>query len=301
MIEGVGLLKWTGKPLLCLLLLISWTQLSAVEAVDDTGNRTILEKPAQRIISLAPHITEALFAAGAGDRVVGVVSYSDFPPRAKEIPLVGGYHKIDLERVLALNPDLVVAWKSGNGDRLINSLHKLGLKVYVTEPKSIRSIADTIASLGQLAGSGDKAEAKADELRNRWNGLKQKYSSKPKLRLFYQIWNSPMMTINGEHLISRVIELCGGSNIFSDLPALTPTVSVEAVIASDPDVILTGGMGGEQPKWFEQWRRWSDLKAVKGNGLFHINPDLLQRSGPRIIEGAELLCGFLDQARERQL
>lgn len=281
-----------------LLALLPLSPAWATEATDDDGNRIVLEHPAKRIVSLAPHTTEMLFAAGAGDRVVGVVSYSDYPPQAKKIPRVGS-NMIDLEQVLALKPDLVVAWKSGNGERLVGQLRHLGLTVFVSEPTSIEIIAANIAALGRLAGTGEEANKVAASLRERRDALKKRYGQRPKLKVFYQVWNAPLMTVNGDHLISHVIELCGGTNIFADLPALTPTVSLEGVLAADPDVILTGEADGEQSKWLKEWDRWPGLKAVRQRNLYHIKPDLLQRNGPRILDGAELVCGYLERARGR--
>ncbi|OGT91991.1 MAG: cobalamin-binding protein [Gammaproteobacteria bacterium RIFOXYD12_FULL_61_37] len=286
--------------LLYCLLLIPLGQLQAVEAIDDSGNRVELDRPARRIVSLSPHATEMLFAAGGGGRLVGAVDYSDFPPEARKVPQIGGYHDFDLERVVAMRPDLVVAWSSGNGVRRIEELRRLGLKLFVTEPASLEMIARDIAALGVLAGSESVAKASADSLLRRRDTLDRTYRQRPPVPVFYQIWNSPLMTLNGDHLISRVIELCGGRNVFSQLPSLTPTISPEGVLAADPEVILAGGMNDERPEWLDDWRRWPSLSAVQRNNLFHINPDLLQRNGPRIIEGAERLCALLEQARGRR-
>lgn len=286
--------------LLYCLLLIPLGQLQAVEAVDDSGNRVELDRPARRIVSLAPHATEMLFAAGGGGRLVGAVDYSDFPPEARKVPQIGGYHDFDLERVVAMRPDLVVAWSSGNGERRIEELRRLGLKLFVTEPASLEMIARDIAALGVLAGTETVAKASVDSLLRRRDTLDRTYRQRPPVPVFYQIWNSPLMTLNGDHLISRVIELCGGRNVFSQLPSLTPTISQEGVLAADPEVILAGGMNDERPEWLDDWKRWPSLSAVQRNNLFHINPDILQRNGPRIIEGAERLCALLEQARGRQ-
>lgn len=282
------------------LLLLSLGAGAEIRVADDAGREVVLQKPAMRIVSLAPHATELLFAAGAGEKIVGAVSYSDYPPAAEAIPRVGGYKSVDLERVLALQPDLVIAWHSGNGEPLIERLRALGLTVFASEPRRIGDIARSLERLGELAGSQRAADSAADKFRARHEALKQRYSERPPVSVFYQIWNRPLMTVNGEHLISQVIELCGGRNVFEKLPVLTPTVDVEAVLAASPEVIVASGMGEERPEWLGEWRRWGSLPAVKRDNLYFVPPSLIQRHSPRILEGAERLCLDLEQAREQK-
>ncbi len=287
------------RVLLFVLLLLTG-QTVAVEAVDDQGRTIRLERSASRIVALAPHATEMVYAAGAGRQLVGAVSYSDYPPAAKGVARVGGYQSVDLERIVALKPDLVIAWSSGNGERIIERLRELKLKVFVTEPRSIGMIADTVAALGKLAGSANYADEAAFSLRRRKEHLSRSYAGQDKVRVFYQVWNSPLMTVNGEHPISQVIRLCGGVNIFSSLSSLAPTVSIEGVLAANPEVIIGGGMGDVRPEWLSDWKRWPGLTAVERDNLYYIHPDLLQRSGPRLLDGAEQLCRALDRARQRR-
>jgi iron complex transport system substrate-binding protein len=270
---------------------------AAVAVTDDRGDKLSLQAPAQRIVSLAPHATELLFAAGAGHKLVGAVNYSDYPESAKAVPRVGGYKGIDLERVLALKPDVVVAWHSGNGEPLIERLRKLGLPVFVTEPRQLDDIATAIEKLGKLAGTEAKARSAADDFRRKREALAARYSAQRPVRVFYQIWNRPLMTINGEQLISQTLRLCGGRNVFADLPNLSTAVDVEAVLAADPEAIIASGMGEHRPEWLDDWKRWPSLTAVKRGNLFFIPPDLIQRHSPRVLEGAEQLCGQLEEAR----
>ncbi|VAW82955.1 Vitamin B12 ABC transporter, substrate-binding protein BtuF [hydrothermal vent metagenome] len=266
---------------------------------DDTDSVVTLKAPAQRIISLAPHVTELLFAAGAGDKVVGVVNYSNFPPAAAQLPIVGGYESLNLEAILALKPDLLVAWKSGNFQMHVERLADLGIPVFYSEPRQLEDIATNLERLGQLAGTEHEATAAAKQFRQRLGDLSQRYADQTPLRTFYQIWHQPLMTINGEHLISQVITLCGGHNIFSDLSALAPSVDREAVLRADPEVIIASGMAKQQPQWLDDWKQWSQLTATRLNQLYFIEPDLIQRHTPRILDGADIMCRQLAEARAR--
>jgi len=269
-------------------------------AEDDTGREVRLARPAQRIVSLAPHVTELLFAAGAGARVVGAVAYSDYPPAARRLPRVGGYGNVDMEGVAALQPDLVIAWKTGNRDAHLDKLAALGIAVYVNEPRSLDDVARSLERLGFLAGSEETGRAAAEAFRARRNELAARYGRRAKVRMFYQIWDRPLMTVNDEHLISDVIRLCGGENVFGALTQLAPTVGIESVLAADPEVIVASGMGEARPDWLDQWKRWPRLAATVADNLYFIPPELIQRHTPRILDGAAQLCEFLDQARARR-
>ena len=288
------------RRLLLTLLLAAGSAQAAIDITDDTGQALHLAQPAKRIVSLAPHITEMLFAAGAGNQVVGAVQYSDYPEAAKKIARVGGYTSVDMEKVAALKPDLVVAWKSGNRGAHLDKLRALGIPVFINEPRRIDDVARSIAQLGKLAGTDSAGEAAAQAFRKRHAALAAKYSARPPVRIFYEAWNRPLMTINGEHLISDVIRLCGGDNVFAKLPMLAPTIDAEAVLAAMPEVIVASGMGEGRPEWLDDWRKWTKLPAVAQGNLFFIPPDQIQRHTPRILDGAERLCGQLDEARSHR-
>lgn len=285
---------------LALLLALALPAQAEIRVRDDLGQELVLDQPARRIISLAPHATEVLFAAGAGARVVGVVSHSDYPPEAGRLPRVGGYHALDYEAILALRPDLVVAWQSGNGPATVTRLRDMGLSVYVSEPRTLEDVARNLERLGRLAGSAEDGDKAAAAFRAGRDRLRERYRDRPPVTVFYQIWNRPLMTLNGQHLVSQVIRLCGGVNVFADLPALAPTVDTEAVLASDPQVIVASGMAEERPEWLDGWRRWPGLRAVRNGQLHVIPPAIMQRHGPRILQGAERLCGILEQARRSE-
>ena len=269
----------------------------AITVLDFSGREVTLDQPAKRIVALAPHIVENLYSAGAGDKLVGVVSYSNFPDEAKNVPEVGTYNAFSLEQVLALQPDLVVMWGSGNGMQTLSKFEALGIPVYVSELRQLSDVPKSIRNLSQLAGTPAIGEAEASRIETELNALHRRYGEKRSLSVLYQIWNDPLQTVNGEHLISEIISLCGGYNIFGDARSLAPRVSIESVLLRDPNAIVASGMGEARPEWLDQWRAYPSLTAVADEALFFVNPDHLQRPSARIVLGAQSLCQQLDQIR----
>lgn len=287
-------------PLLaCLLFTVAASAQTTV--VDDAARTITLGQPAERIVSLAPHATELLFSAGAGAKVVGAVRWSDYPEAAARIARVGDTYSLDLERIVALHPDLIVAWLSGNGRARIEGLLGLGLPVFISEPGTLDRIGTSIRALGALAGTSAEADAASAAFQERLKELRARYSGRSAISVFYQIWNQPMFTVNGRHLISAVMETCGARNVFAGLAVLSPEVSEEAVLQADPDVIIAAGTGPDRPAWLDDWRRWPELKAVRGGRLYYIPPDLLQRDSARILDGAQQMCEMLEEARQTRL
>ncbi|RQH08433.1 cobalamin-binding protein [Paraburkholderia dinghuensis] len=277
--------------------------LASVSAVDDAGNTVTLRAPAQRVISLAPHVTELIYAAGGGARLVGAVSYSDYPGAAKRVPRVGDSLALDLERIAALKPDLIVVWQHGNTDQQIDRLRDLHIPLFFSEPRRLDDIATSLTRLGVLLDTSPTAQTAAQAFRRDIAQLRMRYANRAPVRVFYQVWNQPLMTLNGEHMVSAVIGLCGGRNVFAALKPLVPTVSTEAVLAANPDAIVTSSQGATAPEHplptLESWRAWPALSAVKHGNLFSVDGDLLTRPAPRIAQGAAQLCEDLDQARKR--
>jgi len=265
--------------------------------MDDADRAISLNPPAARIISLAPHATELLFSAGAGAKLVGAVEWSDYPEAAARIPRVGDTYSLDLERIVALDPDLVVAWLSGNGRATIERLEQLGLTVFVSEPATLERIGTSIRDLGALAGTEIQAQSEATAFLGRLAGLRGRYSGRPTVSVFYQLWNQPMFTVGGQHLISAIMALCGGRNVFAGQTALSPEIGIEAVLRADPDVIIASGAGPQRPDWLDDWRRWPGMRAVREDHLYWIAPDLLQRHGARILDGAQQMCEMLENSR----
>jgi iron complex transport system substrate-binding protein len=277
---------------------------ASISVTDDSGATVTLAAPAQRVITLAPHATELVYAAGGGSALVGTVSYSDYPPQALDVPRVGGIRAIDLERIAALRPDLIIVWGHGNAQPQIDRLRDLRIPLFVSEPHRLDDVATSLTRLGTLLGTSPTAQAAADAYRSDIARLRAQYSTRPPVSVFYQVWDQPLMTVGGSQMISDVIALCSGRNIFAALQSLAPTVSTEAVLAANPEAIVTASAGASAPHrplpGFERWRAWPTLTAVARGNLFAIDGDLLTRPAPRIAEGAALLCKDLEIARSRR-
>ena len=280
-----------------LLMLTAQAASAAISVVDGSGAVVTLARPAQRVATLAPHATELVFAAGAGARIVGASDYSDHPPAATAIPRIGSNRQIDTERLVALRPDLLVVWLGGNAERQLEPLRRLGVPVYQSAPKNLDDIAGEIERLGQLTGTTATAQSAAAALRARLAALAARYRDKPPVRVFYQVWEQPLYTLNGRQIVSDAIRLCGGVNVFADLAALAPTVSVEAVLQKNPEVIIRGARTGEQAVGLAMWKQYPALLAAKRGNLYTVDADLMARAGPRMVDGAEALCARLDEAR----
>ena len=271
----------------------------SIEVRDDEGSLVQLDESAERIISLAPSLTELLYAAGAGSKLVGVVEYSDYPEAAKALPIIGRYDMLDMEKILQLQPDLVVAWQTGNPRAAVNRLRELGLTVYIAEPKRLESIPSHILRLATLAGTETLAAKVIEEFDTNLATLSEKYRTKTPVRTFYQVWDRPLISAGGNELINDIIELCGGVNIFVDIELVAPKVSVESVLIRNPQAVVVSGMDIERPEWLDEWLKWEQLSAVSTNSLFFVPPELLQRHTPRALIGAQRMCEQIDMTREK--
>ncbi|MES1932627.1 Fe3+-hydroxamate ABC transporter periplasmic binding protein [Salinisphaera shabanensis T35B1] len=272
---------------------------AGVEITDFRGETLRLEAPANRIVALAPHLVENLYSAGLGDRIVGAVSYSDYPPAARAIPEVGGYTNISLEAVVSKDPDLVVAWASGQGGdpATLARFEALGIPVYVDRPRQLEDIARAIRDLGVLGDTRGVADAAASRFERRLESLRERYSTRSPVSVFYQVWDDPLQTLAGEQFVGQVIRLCGGRNIFADAVSLAPKVGIESVLERDPQAIVASGMGDERPDWLDDWRDWPGLQAVENDHLFFVAPDIIQRATMRVLDGATTLCRQLESVR----
>ena len=272
----------------------------ALPVVDDRGGTIDLAGPARRIVALAPHLTELLFAAGAGDRIVATVAYSNFPEAARKLPRIGDAHAIDLERLVGLKPDLVIAWAGGSSQPQLEVLKALGIAVYQDAPQDLDHIARSIERFGQLAGTGAVAGPAAAHLRSRLAGLRQRHAGRSEVSVFHQVWDRPLMTVGGRHLISQVLGLCGGRNVFAGLAAPAPHVAFEAVLEADPEVIVSAGEGTPHAAGLGAWLAWPRLRAVARGNLVVVAPDLISQPVPRLLDGAEQVCAALEAARQRR-
>jgi iron complex transport system substrate-binding protein len=260
------------------------------------GGTLNLPAPAKRIITLAPNLAELVFAAGAGDHLVAVVEYSDFPPQVNQLPKVGDAFRIDLERIIELEPDLVIAWESGNPQTALQKLTQLGLKVWQLEITEPQEIATAVEDISKAAGTEDLGMPVAKNLRQRLGNLQRQNAGKTPVTFFYQIASTPLYTVNGQHIISRSIEICGATNVFKTLSSLAPQVSRESVILANPQAMIAAQIPGESPAlavWFE----WPRLQAVKDKALLYLPADDISRAAPRLLDSIELACRLLDQVR----
>lgn len=273
-----------------------------ISVQDSLGNTISLEQPAKRVITLAPHLVENLHTAGAFDRILATVSYSDYPKEAAQLPVIGSHRSYDYERIIAYNPDLVLAWHSGNGAQVVQTLRDLGLTVYVSEPKRLRDIPKTITNLGKLMGTHSIASIKAEHFLHKLAYLEQKYSHKQKVSSFFQIWHQPLQTLSSKSLTSHIISLCGGDNIFKNTLGIAPIINIEALLEKDPQVIIASQSDSPSvPAWQSYWLdNWQQLQAVSNNQLINLPADKSLRATRRLLLGAETLCLALDKVREKQ-
>jgi iron complex transport system substrate-binding protein len=278
---------------------------SQFTVVDDSGRTLTFERPAERVVTLAPSLTELVFAAGGGAALVGTTALSDFPPAARKVTRIGDAARLDVERVLALRPDLVIVFQRGATSRELAQLEAAGVRLFHLEPRRLDDVARAVERLGVVLGHEAVATSAADGLRKRLDRLRSAHAAAASVSVFYQVWQQPLMTISGSHLIDDVIRLCGGRNVFSGLAVLVPVISTEAVVAADPQAILTASESGSVAAWrrapddpaFAVWRRHEGLAAVRRGTMYTLNGDTISRQGPRIVDGAESLCAVLDDTR----
>jgi iron complex transport system substrate-binding protein len=254
-------------------------------------------EPARRIVSLAPSVTELAFDAGAGDRLVGVVEYSDFPAQAKKIMRVGDAFQVDFEKILALRPDLILTWEPGTPAATVERLRAFGLNVVAIHTAHLADIARAVRRIGELADTRSMAEEQARRFEEATATLQHTYSQREPVSMLLEIQHQPLYTISGEQIMSEIITGCGGRNIFADLRQLTPTVSIEAVIAANPQAIITLDEEARNP--IGNWSQWSSVTAVKDDNVFKLEANLLSRSTLRTAQGMKMLCESLETARQR--
>lgn len=272
--------------------------LTLVSVVDDAGTVITLDKPATRIIALAPHIVENVYSAGAGDLLVASVNYANYPPDAEKLPKVGGYNKFNIEAIAALKPDVIFAWQSGTPNHFFDKIKQLGIPLYLDEPSTIEEVATSIVNIGELTGKQEQAKKVAQQHLNDLATLQQIHEKKSPITVFYQVWDDPIYTINGKQIISDVLRLCGGINIYANETIKAPIINLESIIDRNPEVIMTGSSLKAASKSLDRWKKWPNLSAVKHNNLFVVNADTVSRHTTRIIQGTQEVCEKLDIARE---
>ena len=283
------------KTFLLLIFVLS-PSFAAISVQDDAGNTVTLQEPARRVVTLAPHTMELVHAAGGMDRIVGKGSHSLYPPTSRSIPEIGDNRQIDIERVLLIKPDLLVLWRYGLSQRQVDQLRRLGIPLFFSDPHRLHDIPDSIVRIGKLLGTEAQANAEAKRLRGRLDKLRSQYAHRQQVRVFYQVSDRPLYTLNDTHVVSEVIRICGGVNVFGAMPVIAPQIDIESVLATNPDVILHTSVDPDG-EGLAFWKKFPILKAVQRGNIYTLNPDWLDRPGPRMVTGAEALCKVLERAR----
>ena len=270
---------------------------------DDSGRMVTVRSPPLRIVSLSPGGTEMLFAAGAGSEVMATVEYSDVPPEAKRVTRIGDAVSIDLERLVRIHPDVVVAWPGGGNPAQREKVARLGFPLYEQQAQRLKDLAPSIRRLGLLAGTEPHAETAARGIEARLATLERTYAGLEAgvrhPRVLLQVWNRPIYTVGGHQLMSDALELCGARNVFADLPEAGPVVDIEAIIARDPDIIIAAGPPGESAGWLADWKRFGTLRAVRDGRLVAFEDQALSRLGPSVLDATEALCRAIARVGSR--
>ena len=251
----------------------------------------------ERVVTLAPNITELLYAAGAGARLVGTVDTSDYPPAARAVPRIGDVQRLDAERLVALKPDLVLVWGDGSPTTQKALLARLGLATLSLEQHSLADVAAALEQLGEVFGTEATARAAAGALRAQIAALSARYANARRLRVFYQVWSTPLYTLGGRHVATEMLRVCGADNVFADQAVSSFAVDEEAVYAKDPDVVALAGSAEENADWLSRWQHRAPLRAIASGNVIRLDPDLVNRMGPRIGLGTERLCQALEERR----
>lgn len=268
-----------------------------ITVTDDAGRSLRLRAPAQRIVSLAPHATELLFAAGAGDHVVGVSAFSDYPEAARLLPQISGGVRMDIERVVALKPDLAIGWLGGNARSDLDKIQSFGIPVFIAEPPKLDALPNTLINIGRLAGTEATAQRAASAYQAKLQKLRAQYRGRRPVRVFIEIGTQPLTTLNHEHLVNDVLALCGGRNIFAAADLIAPDVSIESVVIEDPDAILFSDELGTVKAMRRWWSERADLTAARAGRVYSIPGTLTLRQTPRVLDGARQVCATLDGVR----
>lgn len=268
-----------------------------IQVRDDLGRQVTLAAPARRAITLTPHATELVYAAGAGAYLAGTVRASDYPPAARALPGIGDAMQPDPERVVRLNPDLILGWQPATAAGLTGIAGKLGTPIFYSDPQRLDDIPSSIERYGRLFGTTATADAEAARLRARLAGLRAAYAGKPKVRVFVQAGTDPLYTLNDSSIVSDALTLCGGVNVFGQAPVVAPQVSLESVLAARPDAVIAGVQSAAEAETLRH--RWHDtrLPAALAGHVYALDADALYRPGPRLVDLSAALCEMLDRVR----
>lgn len=294
------MLKILGVTCVSVLAWLAWIPHAHAQTrvTDDRGEQVQLSAPARRIVTLSPHATELVFAAGGGAHIAATVNASDFPEAARALPRIGQGLQPEPEIVLRLMPDLLIGWQASQ----FSSLTALRVPSFLSAPKTLSDIPDTIEKFGVLLGTQDIAQARASALRVRIDRLNQASFSGPPVRVFLQVGEPPDYSLNRSHLLSHIVKACGGINVFEASAAIAPKISAESVLAQRPALVLLGRVGAPATPTVDATTRqyWSrlNLQAAQAGRVYVMDSDVLYRPGPRLIEAAEAICSMIEQARK---
>jgi iron complex transport system substrate-binding protein len=261
---------------------------------------SVLEESAaaQRVVTFAPHLAEIMHVVGAGEQLVGVSAWSDYPREVLELPEVGDAFTVDQEQLSLLRPDLLLVWDSGMPSHTVDELRNLGYRVESITTRGLDDVVAAIRRIGELTGRRGTAEEAAADFSNAFAALREEYRDASAIDVFFQVSARPLYTVNREHFISEIITICGGRNIFDDLEGFAPSVDVEAVVSRDPEVMLAGADLGEGA--FAEWARWPKLAANRYGNQFLLPDETIGRPSPRLVLAGRSVCLALDQARRNR-
>ena len=279
------------------LLLTCFIALVACGQPDSPGANVPADQP-RRVITLAPHLAEMMFAVGAGDQLIGVSAYTDYPAAATGLPVIGDAFNVDLEQLALLNPDLLLAWDTGTPSHVVDDLRSRGHRIEVIRTSGLADIPTALIAIGRFSGRDANAMRVARDFENGIADLERQFGQRSDIRVFYQVDARPLYTINGSHFLSELVGICGGTNVFNDLDGLAPLISTEAVLERDPEVLLASQDAG--PDAFEGWDRWTELAANRYGNRFHMPAAETGRATPRLLAGARAICEALDRGRQNR-
>lgn len=271
--------------------------LLSVNSVANENERP-LNKAAKRIIALAPHIVENLYAIGAGDLIVGTTEHADYPEQANSIPRIGNYAKLNIEQVLAADPDLIIAWKSGNPSDDLTRLKKLGLHIVYSQPDTLESVADELRYFGELTGNTVLGEQKSSEFLQQLNSIRTRYKNKASISVFYELWPRPLTTVANDAWPQQQLNVCHASNPFIDSETDYPQINVENVILKAPQIIIQPSSHGMNSPDKMNWQQWPAIPAVKNKAFLHPDADQLHRMTSRSLDELSVLCQQIDRFRQ---
>ena len=281
-------------------MLVPASAATPVTVRDDGGNLLRMAHAPMRIISMAPHLTELLFAAGAGARVVGAVNYSDYPKEALAITRIGDADQLDVERIIALQPDLIIVWQQGSSAAQVARLRRLGVPLFFSHSGRLDDIAGNLERLGTLLGTEAVARPVAARLRERLAALAAQHAKGAPVRVFYQVWDRPLYTLNGAHIVTDALRICGAVNIFAELKPAAPMVGIEAVLQADPELVIGTSENSSADGGVNLWKAYPVLHATRAHNLMTVDGNLVNRAGPRMIDGTAALCERVEQARRHR-